>query len=69
MIMNGNAQTDELSHVARVTLNLPSGPVSIGVARPTFNHWNGPVPTLPKTYASKPLIDFDGEWVFAEIAI
>jgi hypothetical protein len=69
MIMNGSGQTGELSHVARVTLHLPSGSVSIGVARPIFKRWNGLRPTLPKTYANKPLIDFDGKWCFAEIAI
>ena len=50
------------------TLLLPSGnEVYLPRARPTFKQWTGEF--KGDTYGNKPLVDMDGEPMFAELAI
>jgi hypothetical protein len=59
---------DGLVPTAVEKLTLPSGRVvSLPKATPVFQRWQGPVSV--DTYGNKPLINLDGEVVYAELAI
>lgn len=58
----------ELIPTKRMSVSLPSGgKVDLPVCTPTFKNWVGKLPNFD--FGKKPIVNYKGEGVFAEIAI